>query len=135
MNLENVMTLEQIMMNFPRLDANKVLDLNTLDPTGKTFTQLVKIFLDEMQARISEMKNYVSSEQYDNLSKVVHRFRSTTYNLGAKRAAEITRRIDFVSVKVLVDKVELNGLVIALENECWLAYQQLLAQLPRSNAA
>lgn len=124
------MVREQIVASFPRVKFEKIHELRLLDPTHNVLVRLVQIFYTESKDRIPEMKNYVSSENFDGLAKVIHRFRSTAYNLGADRAAEITKRIDFVIGKNLIDKTELNQLISALEKECEAAHLELSSLLP-----
>ncbi len=132
MNTEAPMVLDQIIINFARIDYAKINELKSYDSNDEIFGQLVEIFSIEIRKQLPEMKRCVSSENFDGLSKAVHRFRSTAYNLGALRSAEITKRIDFVLSKELVNLIELKQLVHALERECLGAYTELVLILRRA---
>lgn len=119
-------------MNFPRIDHDKIDELKELDPSLALFSQLVGIFKNECTHRIPEMKTYAIRHDYESLGQITHRFRSTAYNLGAVRTAEIAKQIDAAYDKIFVNHIAVEALVEALEIECEAAYQELSVHLVRA---
>ena len=122
---ETLEKINDIQLNFPRLKLEKIAELKQLDPTLEVFSKLVHIFSVEVSARIPEMKKFCECHDYENLSRVIHRFKSTTYNLGAARAVEITSHIEKVILRS-GSPIELKQWIESLEVECLEAHQQLL---------
>ena len=122
---ETLDLLSQIQVNFPRIEFKKIEELKQLDPTLEVFSKLVHIFYVEVSGRIPEMKNYCDSHNYENLSRVIHRFKSTAYNLGASRAVEFMAHIEKVILRA-GRELEIKLWIMALEKECHETYQNLL---------
>ncbi len=117
--------LKQLKINFACIKLEKVVELKKLDQNSAIFIKLINIFQIEASKRIPELKTDAQKENYDAIKKTTHRFKSTAYNLGASRAVEIAKQIDFVASKSAVDKRELEQLIVALDQECQEAFKVL----------
>ncbi len=113
----------------PVIENEKLTELRNLDPTLVVFSHLVEIFNSECRNRLPEMEKFCSSEDFESLGKVTHRFRSTAYNLGARSSAELTQQIDDVMAKTVINKTEVQKLIVLLNNECIMALKILKASL------
>ena len=122
---ETLDVVSKIQLNYARLDFKKIEELKQLDPTLEIFSKLVNIFYVEVSGRIPEMKNYCDNHDYENLSRVIHRFKSTAYNLGASRAVELQANIEKVILRTGT-QLELKQWIMTLEKECHETYQNLL---------
>lgn len=106
-----------IQSNYPSVRLEKIEELKRLDPTFEILAKLVKIFHNEVAMRIPEMKSYCQCQDYENLSRLIHRFKSTTYNLGASRSVEFTKQIEN-AMQRSASQLEIKQLIAVLEIEC-----------------
>ena len=125
--------LSEIHSNHPTIQMDKVHELKKLDKTLTIFNKLIVIFRKELTERIPEMKTSCDQEDYINLGKIIHRFKSTTYNLGASRAVEVSKQIEHSLNKELKSHLEISQLIALLEHECLAAHALLLTYLPKNN--
>ena len=114
--------------NYPSVRLEKVEELKQLDPSLGILLKLVKIFQNEVSYRIPEMKNFCQCQDYENLSRHIHRFKSTTYNLGASRSAEYAKQIEN-AIERSASQLEVKQLINRLETECLKASERLLTFL------
>lgn len=125
--------LNEIHANHPSISTEKVSELKKLDKTLTVLSKLIAIFQNEKNQRIPEMKVCCNTSDYDTLSRIIHRFKSTTYNLGAARAVELCKHIEHAMNKELKSHLEISQLISLLDHECDMAYQTLLTYLPVNN--
>lgn len=123
-------TLQEIYADYPSIKESKVAELKELDPTLDLFQKLVAIFQNEADKRVPEMKAAAVVSDFKTVGQVTHRFRSTAFNLGAIRAAELTKKIDFLIGKPVVNKADLVQMIAVLDQECRTAYNLLKTYLP-----
>ncbi len=130
-NLSNEITLflNQVYLNYPPINQEKIKELRKLDATLAIFAKLIKIFHTEYTKRIPEMIGFCVAGEYENLGQVIHRFKSTTYNLGASRAVEIAKQIELAIHKESKNELYLKQLIILLEQECAIAHEILVSHL------
>jgi HPt (histidine-containing phosphotransfer) domain-containing protein len=124
---------KRIQISNPTIQADKVIELKTLDPSLVVFTKLITIFRNEYTNRIPEMKKHCANRDNENLSRVIHRFKSTTYNLGAARAVEFTKEIESAITRKS-DGFYIEQLIGQLERECISAYDVLLTFIPAARS-
>jgi HPt (histidine-containing phosphotransfer) domain-containing protein len=120
---------KRIHVSKPSILSEKVVELKTLDPSLDVFTKLITIFRNEYINRIPEMKKHCVNRDNENLSRVIHRFKSTTYNLGAARAVEFTKEIE-LAITRKTDGFYIEQLIGQLERECMRAHEVLLTLIP-----
>ncbi len=125
---ETSVIVRDIQLNFPRIKLEKITELKKLDPTKALFTKLVNIFDVEVSARVPEMKNFCQNKDFANLACSIHRFKSTTYNLGASRAVELTTAIESAMVRA-ASPTEIKQLIAVLHEECLETHELLLTFL------
>ncbi len=130
-NSEPSVIVRDIQLNHPRVKIEKIRELKKLDPTLAIYTKLVNIFEVEVSTRIPEMKNFCHTEDFKNLSCVIHRFKSTTYNLGASRAVELTKALE-TAILQQARQVEMKQLIAVLEEECLDTHEELLTYLVKT---
>ena len=130
-NLSNMLT--EIHLNHPSVQIEKVNELRKLDKTLTVFKKLITIFHKELTDRIPEMKAACAQENCSELGRIIHRFKSTTYNLGASRAVELGKQIEHALNKELKSHLEISQLITLLEHECLAAHALLVAYLPKDN--
>lgn len=123
---ETSVIVTDIELNFPRVKLEKIAELKRLDPTLTILTKLVDIFFNETLDRLPEMKNFSITQDFKNLSCVIHRFKSTTYNLGASRAVELIGAIENAILRK-ASTIEINQLIAVLHEECVETHEVLLA--------
>lgn len=128
---ETSVVIQNIQSDFPRVKAEKIAELKRLDPTTVLLAKLVAIFYSEVTGRLPELEAHCRKEEYQKLLSVIHRFKSTTYNLGAIRAVEIANAIEY-SVARKRNHVDIENLISALKKECLDTHKVLLTYL--SNA-
>lgn len=117
--------LGKIQSDYPRVQVEKIEELTALDPSLKIFSRLVDIYNSEYSARIPEMRIACGAGHLEALLEITHRFKSTAYNLGAARAAELMTAIEKVVREKPQSHHELLIMIAALENECQLASIEL----------
>ncbi len=104
----------------------KVTELKKLDKTLVVFNKLISIFQNEHTHRIPEMKACCENGDLENLSQIIHRFKSTTYNLGASRAADLATQIEQAIATESPCPLKIMQLITSLEIECITADKVLL---------
>lgn len=114
---ETSVIVRDIELNFPRVKLEKIAELKRLDPTLTILTKLVDIFFTETANRVPEMKDFCQKQDFKNLSCVIHRFKSTTYNLGASRAVELISAIETAMLRQ-ASQIEIKQLIAVLHEEC-----------------
>ncbi len=125
--------LNEIHLNNPSIQLEKVAELKNLDKTLTIFTKLITIFHAEYVSLIPEMKVCCDSDDFTTLSRLIHRFKSTTYNLGASRAVELSKQIELALNKKLCSHVQITQLITLLEHECVAAHEKLVSYLPNND--
>jgi len=130
---EVALILKNVYSNHASIKQEKVKELKKLDPTYAIFAKLLKIFHTEYTNRIPEMIGLCVKKDYNNLSKVIHRFKSTTYNLGASRAVELAKQTELAISKEPKNELKIKRLIILLEHECIVAHELLASNLVREN--
>lgn len=130
-NISDLLT--EIHSNHPSVQIEKVTELRKLDKTLTVFKKLITIFHKELAERIPEMKAACNKEDYVELGRIIHRFKSTTYNLGASRAVELGKQIEHALNKELKSHLEISQLITLLDHECHTAHTLLLTHLPKNN--
>jgi HPt (histidine-containing phosphotransfer) domain-containing protein len=121
--------LKEIRTDYPSIKESKVFELKELDSTLDLFQKLVAIFQNEANKRVPEMNSAAMANDFKTVGHVTHRFRSTAFNLGALRAAELTKKIDFLIGKAVVNTGDLLQLIAALDQECIIASNELKTYL------
>lgn len=114
----------------PTISEVKINELKSLDTSLKVLAQLIEIFKNEARDRVLEMQQCAASHDYVRLAQVTHRFKSTAYNLGANRAAQIVLKIETLIAGNSVSQQELNQLLSVLKTECEAAAKTLNNYLP-----
>ncbi len=117
----------------PPVKSEKVVELKKLDPSLTVYTKLITIFRTEYTNRIPEMKKHCETRDLENLSRIIHRFKSTTYNLGAARASEFTKEIESAITRKS-GEFYIKQLIGQLERECISAHEHLLTFIPASHS-
>lgn len=121
--------IKNININFTSVKKEKVDELKKLDRSLGILAKLINIFHNECLNRIPEMKVFCQNYDFENLSRVVHRFKSTTYNLGASRSVEIIKQIEYtVSLGETYQPTTLK-LIEELEYECMTVHELLQLNL------
>ena len=74
---------------------------------------------------IYQIKHEFESDSFLQISKLAHRLRSTSLNLGATRLSEILKRIEYMTLESDLVRRELDFLIITAEKEAQFASKQL----------
>ncbi len=82
--------------NFSQVDEVKLQELISIDPSGGLLRQLTTIFNSEMQNAFIMMKEEYNKNNFDSISKLAHRLRSTSLNLGMVRLGEIFKQLEYL---------------------------------------
>lgn len=114
----------QDLSSFPQLDEAKIKDLLSLDPSKDLLRQLVKIFDGEMQVAFTKMRDDFKRNNFEPISKLAHRLRSTSLNLGFVRLGEIFRQLEYMNFSE-ADQQVVQKLFSTGEAESQLAHQKL----------
>ncbi len=121
--------LDQILLTFPTVDQAKIEMMLAYDPSQELLKELVKIFNVEVKDKIQLIKKEFEARHFDELSKLAHRIRSTSLNLGTTRLAEIFKRLEYLSPEQHTLSSEIQFLIVAAEKEFIFASEKLNAFL------
>ena len=125
MSDQNLFQIDQTLLSFPSIDEVKIQEVISYDPSRDLLTELVEIFDVEMKDKIVLIKQTYETNQYSEVSKLAHRIRSTSLNLGATRLSEILKRIEYMTLETEVIRTEIDFLINALEKEFLTASEKL----------
>lgn len=117
MSDQTIYQVDQILLSFVRLDEIKILEVISYDPSKELFNELVQIFDTETKETISLIKEYCENSHFSEVSRLAHRLRSTSLNLGATRLSEILKRIEYMAQEVSVIRSEVDFLINSAEKE------------------
>ena len=117
MSDQNLFQIDQILLSFATVDEVKIREVISYDPEKQLLAELVEIFDVELKDKIKLIKAAYASNQSSELSKLAHRLRSTSLNLGATRLSEILKRIEYMTLETDVIRTELDFLINSLEKE------------------
>jgi HPt (histidine-containing phosphotransfer) domain-containing protein len=128
---DQLQQIDQILLSFATLDEVKINEVISYDPSLGLFIELVQIFDSEMAEKIQLIKAADQQQQWAEVSKIAHRIRSTSLNLGATRLSEILKRIEYMALETPLIKSEIEFLINSLEKEFLAASQKLHAFVAR----
>lgn len=114
----------QNLSSFPQLDDVKIKDLISLDPSKDLLRQLIKIFDGEMQVAFTKMRDDFKKNNFEPISKLAHRLRTTSLNLGFARLGEVFRLLEYMNFSE-TDRQTIQSLFSAGEAESQIAHQKL----------
>ncbi len=134
MSDHNIEQIDQILLSFVRLDEIKIQELLSYDPSRELLTQLIQIFDNGTKEILQQVKSEFEINNLADVSKLTHRLRSTSLNLGATRLSEILKRIEYMALEADVRKSEIDFLIKEAEKESQLASKDLHAQLEKSKS-
>lgn len=109
--------VDQILLSFARIDDVKIREIISYDPNKELLTELVQIFDSETTEVIKQIKTNCESNNFSDVSKLAHRLRSTSSNLGATRLSQILQRIEYMTLESEVIKSEIDFLINAAAKE------------------
>ena len=125
MSDQNIFQIDQILLSFVTVDEVKIREVISYDPEKQLLTELVQIFDSEMKEKIGLIKDAYASALFSEVSKLAHRIRSTSLNLGAVRLSEILKRIEYMTLEPDIIRTELDFLINSLEKEFFSASAKL----------
>ncbi len=125
MSDQSLVQIDQILLTFPSVDPVKIETMLSYDPSKKLLQELVRIFNVEVPEKISLMKKEFDEKNYGELSKIAHRIRSTSLNLGTTRLAELFKRLEYLNLEENVLTSEIQFLIQAAEKEYVFASRKL----------
>ncbi len=64
------------------------------DDGDEFFKEIIDLYKDQYPKLLLQIKNYLSKEDYDNLSKSAHALKGASLNIGAKELASICKTIE-----------------------------------------
>ena len=131
MSDQSIIQIDQILLTFPTLDQGKIDTMRTDDPSGELLPELIKIFNVELQDKLALIKNEFAARNFDELSKLAHRIRSTSLTLGAIRLAEIFKRLEYLNPEQFIQSTEIQFLIQSAEKEYICASKKLKSYLPQ----
>ena len=132
MSDQNIFQIDQILLSFATVDEVKIREVISYDPKKQLLKELVDIFDVEMDDKINLIKQTYASNQMSEVSKLAHRIRSTSLNLGATRLSEILKRIEYMTLESEIIRTELDFLINSLEKEFTSASTKLHSFLAES---
>ena len=109
MSDQNLFQIDQILLSFATVDEVKIREVISYDPEKQLLKELVDIFDVEMDDKINLIKQAYASNQISEVSKLAHRIRSTSLNLGATRLSEILKRIEYMTLESEIIRTELES--------------------------
>lgn len=134
MSDQTIYQIDQILLSFVRLDEVKIQEIISYDPSKDLLTELVQIFDTETKSTIIQIKEICENNHFSEVSRLAHRLRSTSLNLGATRLSEILKRIEYMTLEPSVIRSEVDFLINAAEKESLSAVAGLHAYLkPRGS--
>jgi HPt (histidine-containing phosphotransfer) domain-containing protein len=125
MSDQSLVQIDQILLTFPTVDQTKIDTMLSYDPSKQLLKELVKIFNVEVPDKMNLIKNEFTAKNFPELSKLAHRIRSTSLNLGTTRLAEIFKRLEYLSLEQNVLISEIQFLIQAAEKEYAFASERL----------
>ncbi len=133
MSDQSLVQIDQILLTFPTVDQTKIDTMRSYDVSGELLQELIKIFNVEMQDKLVLIKKEFEARNFDELSKLAHRIRSTSLNLGTIRLAEIFKRLEYLSPEKHTLSTEIQFLIQSAEKEYIAASEKLNSYLPSKN--
>ncbi|MCK6598023.1 MAG: hypothetical protein L6Q37_06630 [Bdellovibrionaceae bacterium] len=109
--------LDQMILSYPRVEISKIEELKSFDLSGNLLSELIDIFKSEFELNLPLMKEMLKNEDFEMLSKMSHRLRSTGFNSGARRVSEILKKIEIELTDSETSKAEINIMINSLEYE------------------
>lgn len=97
------------------LDLNIIQSLIELggDDGDEFFKEIIDLYKEQYPILLQQIKNYLSNEDYVNLSKSAHALKGASLNIGAKEIASICKIIEINSKTDI--KEGYNDLIANLE--------------------
>lgn len=129
MSDQNIYQIDQILLSFVRLDQVKIDEIVSYDPSKQLLVELIQIFDKETTSTVSQIKSELENNNYYNISRLAHRLRSTSSNLGAIRLNEILKRLEYLTQDSNVIRSEVEFLITATAKESAFASKSLHAYL------
>lgn len=109
---------ENIIINNPVLNLDKLSALRQLDPQGGTgfLERLIAIYLLSAPESLIQIENAIKTVDCLALIKVAHTFKSSAANVGAETLADICRQLEAYGENDQMD--EASKLLATIQREC-----------------